>query len=315
MVKRYIPILGLVAWAGLVAVQTLPTGAAVIGEPDRNTVAEWAEVKHLDPAQAEARYAATGVVTCNWEEPEWGSRTSISTGQVTALPDLVTLSGHIFIDPFICEEKASPSNCQFTITNNGVVETAMMTEILAIGIDCDSAARPTLGDRLVNDWALVRLDSRMAVAPYQIADGLGEAVAENTKVVSVVHSQDYLVLNPEGGTLHPKTVSECTVRDLLNRAGRLVYFTSDCDGAQRSSGGSVLNDTLETPVLIGIWAAASEDRLLLDEAVERVVAAGQYRDDLANVGEYAINSWSSRHVPVAGAFLMAIREAVETTAN
>ena len=48
----------------------------------------------------------------------------------TALPDLVTLSGHIFIDPFICEEKASPSNCQFTITNNGVVETAMMTENL-----------------------------------------------------------------------------------------------------------------------------------------------------------------------------------------
>ena len=76
----------------------------------------------------------------------------------------------------------------------------------------------------MNDWALVRLDSSMAVAPYQIADGLGEAVAENTKVVSVVHSQDYLVLNPEGGTLHPKTVSECTVRDLLNRAGRLVYF-------------------------------------------------------------------------------------------
>ena len=310
MNKRKAPILQVVAAVGVLAT-TLPSGSAVIGEPDRQTIAEWAISNHLDVSLVEDRFAATGVVTCEWDDVEHGHHTTIASGQVTGRQDLITLSAHTFFDPFECIPRATPSNCEFTVQRNGSYETAEMTEIVSIGYDCSAFISPIYGDRLLNDWAIVRLDRTLDVVPYAISGDTAGAVAEDIEVVSVVHSQDYLVVDPEGGTLHPKTVSQCTIRDLLRRAGRTVYFTSDCDGAQRSSGGSVLDDTGETPILIGVWAASSEDRRMLDEAVGRILEAGQYGHDLVNGGNYEVNDWSSRHVPVAGAFLRAVREAAQ----
>ncbi len=296
--------------AGLAA---LPSGAAVIGLPDRLTLAGWAAETGQDPLSVERRYGATGVVTCDWDDPVYGPRTSIASGQVTAMPDILTLSGHTFIDPVTCLPKATAAACQFTINVDGEIETADLAEVLAIGIDCGLASRQSMGDRLRNDWAVARLDREMAVIPYAL-ERAGLDLDQGTAVLSVTHSQDYIVFTPGGDETHPKTISACTVRDIDRRRSLLIYFTTDCDGAQRSSGGSVLSaERGGLPVLVGIWAASNEDRRLLDGAVQRITEAGIYRDDLANGGEYQINGWSSRHVPVAGAFLAAIRAAAEET--
>ncbi len=307
-----VPIVGLAVLVGSGLILTPPTGAAVIGRADRLTVAEWAAAKALDMRVLEASYAATGVVTCHWDDAQFGPRTSIASGQVTGRQDLITLSAHTFFDPDTCIAKARPNNCEFTVVNDGVTQTAIMADILGIGFTCGSPPGQSHRDRLINDWAVVRLEHALDVVPYQIPDGLTEVIAQNATVLSVVHSQDYLVIDPDGATRHPKTLSECTIRDVLRQADRVVYFSTDCDGAQRSSGGSVLAGGALPHTLIGVWAAASEGRLLLDAAVERITEAGQYRNDLANTRAYDVNAWSSRHVPVAGAFLQAIRAAVET---
>jgi hypothetical protein len=183
---------------------------------------------------------------------------------------------------------------------------------MRFSLSASSAVRQTTSYRLVNDWAVVRLDRPLDVTPYRISeDNPAAAIIDGTPVVSVIFSQDYLVLAADGSMNHPKTVSDCTVRDIATRGGRLVYFATDCDGAQRSSGGSVLSATAGVPTLIGIWAASNENRMLLDAAVARMVAAGTYRNDLANGGAYQVNQWSSRHVPVSGAFLEAINFAIQ----
>ena len=298
------------ACAGGLAV--LPSAAAVIGAPDRFTVASWAVEMGQDVHSVERRYAATGVVRCEWDDPVYGRRTSIASGQVTATPDVLTLSGHTFIDPASCLPKATAASCGFTITVDGEVETAGLAAVLAVGIDCSPSSSQSLGDRLRNDWAVVRLDREMAVIPYALGSA-GVTVDQGAAVLSVTHSHDYIVFTADGAQTHPKTIGACTVRDVDERRSVLVYFTTDCDGAQRSSGGSVVSaEPSGIPVLVGIWAASNEDRILLEAAVQRITEAGIYRDDLANQGEYRVNGWSSRHVPVAGAFLAAIRAATDT---
>jgi hypothetical protein len=126
-------------YLGSLVIGILPTGAAVIGYPDRLTIVEWAARHEVELHLAEERYAATGVVSCNWDDPAIGPRTSIASGQVTALPDLLTLSGHMFFDPFTCAPKAPVGACVFETASNGVVQTAAIDEILAVGFQCGAA--------------------------------------------------------------------------------------------------------------------------------------------------------------------------------
>ena len=295
---------------GAVLALVSPSGGAVIDTADRRTVAEWAAANHIDPARVGDRYGATGVVTCHWSDAEHGDHVSIATGQVTVRRDIVTLSGHTFHDPFYCYEKAGPNDCQFSITRNGTVQTAAIAEVLALGFDCDADDTSDYGDRLINDWAVARLNRMLDVVPYEIPDLPGPHIEENDLVVSVIHSQDYFFLEANGETSHPKTVGRCRIRDLLERNGETIYVTSDCDGAQRSSGGSLLEDIGEVPILIAVWTANLEDPPLLAAAVERMIEAGGFRVGLVNRGLYGVNSWSSRHVTVTGAFLDAIRAEV-----
>lgn len=299
--------------AGVAAAQLSPASAAVIDLPDRQTIDEWAEANDLDPTSAGNRYGATGVVACHWSDAEHGDHISIASGQVTVRRDIVTLSGHTFRDPFFCYEKAGPYDCSFSVTQNGSVQTASIAEVLAVGFDCEEGDTTGYGDRLVADWAVARLNRMLNVEPYEIPDLPGPLIEERADVVSVVHSQDYLIVEPDGETNHPKTVGRCRIRDILDRDGEPIYFTTDCDGAQRSSGGSLLDDSGDVPVLIAVWAANSEERPELDQAVLRVIEAGEYRNGLANRGFYSVNNWSSRHVTVTGAFLDAIRAAVGRT--
>jgi hypothetical protein len=156
---------------------------------------------------------------------------------------------------------------------------------------------------------VIQLATPIDVIPYTVA-GSDAQIGPGLTVTSVIRSQDYLVPLEDGTTLHPETIGECTVRDTVTQFGRTTYFATDCDGAQRSSGGSVLDSDEPTPRLLGIWAASTEERYQLDEAVARIIEAGAYRDDLVNMAEYDPANWSSRHVPVSGSFLRAILRAV-----
>lgn len=295
--------------AGAVAAQLGAAEAAVIDGPDRRTIAEWATTYGFDLAAIEQRYGATGAVSCDWSDAVHGEHSTFSTGQVTVRRDLVTLSGHVFRDLDECYDKARPAGCRFTVTIGGSVQSASIEEVVAIGFDCDGT---DYNDRLRNDWAVARLDRMLDVEPYAIPDLPGPDLRRTMAVMSVVHSQDYLTLGPEGEELHPKTVGRCHVRDLLTEDNETTttFFTSDCDGAQRSSGGSVLNDQGETPVLIAIWVANSEGRPALDRAVARMIEAGGFDASLANSGNYSPVRWSSRHVPLSGEFLDTIRAEV-----
>lgn len=281
--------------------------SAVIGEPEREPVRDWAIARNIDPSVADARFAATGEVVCHWEDPATGARTSYSTGQITGARDILAMTGHPFVDPVSCIPKARPGSCTFTTSVAGEAVTATVVTIEAIGIDCGQPRTP-LENRLEADWAVVRLDHPVEVAPYAIPSDASMALRVGTVVRSVVFSQDYLTI-VDGEETHPRTVGDCTVRDVLLRRELLTYFTSDCDGAQRSSGGAILSIGDDPPALLGMWAASNEDSWLLAEAVARIVAAGGYRDDLANRGDYNVSFWSARHVPVTGAFLDALRAA------
>lgn len=300
--------------SALLVAHTVTSSAAVIDEPERQTIAEWARANELLVEDVDARYAATGVVTCNWYDAQNEPHASISTGQVTVERDLVTLSGHVFLDPFRCVRKARSGDCNFAVTIGGIVETVSITDILEVGYDCGSPEFATIRSRLRNDWAIARLERPLDVVPYRVPVAPLNDIGAGLNVVSVVHSQDYLLIGADGAELHPKTVGRCRVRDVTREGGDVVYFASDCDGAQRSSGGSVLLGE-ERPTLIGVWAASSEDRGALNAAVRRIIEAGGYQHELANVQAYAVNGWSSRHVPLNSAFLDAIREATAPVFN
>lgn len=304
-----VPVLVMAGFAALAS-----TGhAAVIGEPDRRTFAEWAEANGLPVEEVEARYAASGEVACYWVDDLDRNRSSFSSAQVTARADLITMSGHVFIDLASCEDKAPARSCTFSTERNGETLTAALDEIVDLGPPCAGNFPPPLRERLLQDWAVIRLAHPIDVVPYAV-DGADAMVAPGLKVTSVVRSQDYLVPLDDGTTEHPETIGECTVRDTVVQFGRTTYFATDCDGAQRSSGGSVLDtDDDGPPRLLGIWAASTEERYQLDEAVARIIEAGAYRDDLVNMAEYDPANWSSRHVPVAGGFLRAILRAVAET--
>lgn len=303
-VSRLSLLVGATALAGPLAAWVGPLRAAVIDNPDRVTLTAWAAAEGLATDIVEDRYAATGVVTCSWEDPEWGPRHTFASAQLTIAADLITLSGHTFTDPITCEPKAAATQCQFTITDQGVEQTSPLSEILGTGIHCGPEGGSRVFDRMIGDWAVARLEHPLSATPYEIDPTAGGAVAPSEPVLSVTHSQDYFTLAADGTMLHPKTIGACRVRDLLRRFGAIAYFTTDCDGAQRSSGGSILAAGGDgPPKLIAIWAASSEGRPLLDEAVARIVEAGVYRDDLANTGTYEVNAWSSRHIPIAGEFL------------
>lgn len=295
---------GAAALAGPLAASVGPIRAAVIDNPDRVTLAAWAAAEGVEATIVEDLYAATGVVTCSWEHPTGGIRSTFASAQLTMAADLITLSGHTFIDPFTCEPKAEAAECLFTINHGGVEETSPLAELLGTGIHCGPEASSRLFDRMIGDWAVARLVRPLGATPYEVDPTAGGAVAPAAPVLSVTHSQDYFTIAADGTMLHPKTIGSCRVRDILRRLGTLAYFTTDCDGAQRSSGGSILAAGGEgPPKLIAIWAASTEGRQLLDEAVARMVAAGAYRDDLANTGTYEVNGWSSRHIPISGEFL------------
>lgn len=303
---------GELAAIAVIAFASLSSGgpdAAIVGPPDRNTVAEWADRNGLDLAAVEARYAASGVVTCAWTDANDAPRASIASGQLTGASDILTLSGHTFRDPLTCEAKAGPSDCQFTTRHDGVVETVTISEIIDVGIACGEG--PTsYSDRILNDWAIARLEHPLDIAPYALPDS-EVPIAEGATVLSVVHSQDYLLVDPGRDMFHPKTIGECTVRDLMIREDRPIYFTSDCDGAQRSSGGAILDDTGPVPALLGVWVANTEEAPMLFAAVRRVIDAGGYQHRLVNNGQYSVNFWSSRHIPLDGVFLAALRAAVD----
>lgn len=282
--------------------------AAVIGAPDRVPVEVWANNRGLGARAANELFAATGEIVCQWEHPTRGTVTSYSSGQVTGAGNIVTMAGHSFLDPYECFAKAGPGDCRFSVIINGVTETATAIDLIAIGIDC-GPPRASTRERLSGDWAVVRLDRYLDVMPYRLPDDIDLAIVPGAAVFSVIYSQDYLVREGNRDT-HPKTVGQCYVRDIQRRFNQLTYFASDCDGAQRSSGGSILAADLVHPTLIGIWAASTEGRFALDLASARMRSAGFYRDDFANNGAYDTNTWSSRHIPVSGVMVQAIRNAM-----
>lgn len=263
---------------------------AVIGEAGRHTFQEYAARKGLSTAVIEDRYAATGILVCGG---------MMGSAQLTGASNIVTTSAHLFEDEKTCVGLADPSKCVFKIASGKQVLSYKVAARVATGFTCPNNDRMKAGD----DWAILRLEDQVpGVTPYKFPYSEGIVFVEDEQVVAVAGaSYDFFVTDRRGNKTYPRTIEDCTVKEIRYVSGNGAYVKTDCDGAMYSSGGSLLRATPQGDMLIGIFKGASETHEMADEAVTA---------NRRNQKAYDSGSWFSIFASVTGAFLKALEAAV-----
>jgi hypothetical protein len=208
----------------------LDTAHAVTMDKDgRLTVADFAVRQGENPAVAQKRFSATGIVTCG---------STHSTAQLTVRSDIITTAAHAFYAPS-GQLRANPSSCVFVIElGSQTIEVPVLGETLRVGSN-----RP-YDEPGVKDWAVVRLSKAVeGVTPYKLAatpSSLGDIL---------------LVANRHQGWVHDghRAVEACAIRNAvktLSSAPRELAI--DCSTGQGASGSALMLPGAPG-VMIGIY--------------------------------------------------------------
>jgi hypothetical protein len=262
---------------------------AVIGEAGRYTFEEYAAHKRLSTAVIRDRYAATGILVCGG---------MMGSAQLTGANNIVTTSAHLFEDEKTCAALANPSECIFKISQGAKVVGYRVAARVATGFTCPNNRKMKAGD----DWAILRLEENVpGVTPYKYPYSESFARADDEQVIAVAGaSYDFFVTDRRGNKTYPRSIEDCTVKEVRYVSGNGAYVKTDCDGAMYSSGGSLMRATPRGDVLIGIFKGTSETHDMADEAVTV---------NRRNQRVYDSRNWFSLFVSATGEFLKALESA------
>ena len=262
--------------------------AAVIDDDDRRTEWQFSAETGIPLDRVQRTFAATGTLRCGG--------ISVSA-QLTLRADIITTVAHAFDHTRTCRRIARPHDCTFVVRVGETEFRSRVAAMVGTGYSCPRSPRPD------DDWAVLRLETPIAgVEPYR---PLPETVPirAGDRVMSVANgSLDFFLKDPvTGNRSFPKTIGRCVVKKVYGLREAQSYFSSDCDGAQGASGGSVLDWRSGEPLLMGIYVKNQET----PQQLKRAIARG-----IPNRGAYHELRWASYHVPLRGRFLRTLRRAV-----
>jgi hypothetical protein len=268
---------------------TLLHPVAVYGDHDhRLNEADFAASVGESRQTIHDRYAATGTITCgNYE----------GTAEVTVKNDTIVTVAHMFYSGFTCNtgDSVSADRCVFSYTNSdGTLSTKKVKKKFDDGYKCPGTPDPK------QDWAVLKLESPAdGVTPYQVESGSVRGLKNGSSVVFVAHSKDWFSKSSSNRKIYPRHFQMCEVKNAYS-VWEPVYYKTNCDGAEYSSGGGILDGNHATPILMGVNTANWETDKQLQQAIDSGVPSK---------GEYNENSWTNAFTPVAGDFLRAIEAA------
>lgn len=244
---------------------------AVFGEADRRTEEDYATENKIDLDIVRKRFGATGAIDCN------GAKGS---AQLTIKNNIITTVAHALKDPNKCITWAKATDCKFTIRSHGRNREIKVKKSFATGFD--HVECPHL---LADDWAVFQLAEPVDdVEPYQVDPAAIKGVHKNQDVVAVGRSIDFM-----NGKKH---VGNCKIGDTFQ-----YKFKTECDAAEMTSGGSLLNGNMDHPLLLGIFVSSSET----EEQLNAALKAGK-----VNSGPYNGETWRSQTLAIQGDFYSAL---------
>lgn len=263
---------------------------AVYDAEKRETFEEYAARRNLAFDTVRKQYAATGVIHC-------GDRQA--SAQLTGRSDILTTSAHIFFNRDNCETKARPNSCEFTVRGPGGYAKHRVKERLAIGFKCPSTKPQSFGD----DWAILRLEKPIPdITPYAIPSSDYDVHKDDEAVVAIAGAaRDFYYIGAGGKKTYPPNIQHCSVKFIRDVSGDGSYVETDCDGAELSSGGSLLRPALTANILLGVFMGSFELDPLLEEALSK---------NRKNVHPYKQGEWSGIYTSVDGRFLEELKKAL-----
>jgi hypothetical protein len=257
---------------------------AVIDEDGRKTEEEYAQSKNLPLSRIQNRFAATGTLKCD--------KNSL-TAQLTGASNVITTAAHAFEDLTNCKKRSNPEACTFTVKIGNEERTSKVSSLAARGTSCPNL--PLFSD----DWAVLKIDPPLTGIDFYQLPTAEEVQTEKDVIAVSAGARDFIRRDSRGRTINPKSIEDCTVKSVDRSFGALM-FQSDCDGAQGSSGGSMLANIRGQDTLLGIASYGNETASMLERAL---------KDGRLNKGTYKKGEWATYHVPVTGRFLRAIENA------
>jgi hypothetical protein len=274
--------------------------ASYDGVDNRMTVEAFADSQHMSREEVDAKLSATGTIRCG---------TFSGTAQLTYKSNIITTAGHLLVDYDDCKNPRHASDCTFTYKFNGQEATIKVERLVASGIKCPNSSRAW------DDWAVMKLKGpARGPIPYGINPNKILQLKNNQNVIAVAaQSIDFCLRDQRTGNclkdpkthqfVRPKNVQYCNTRHVYYKDDPKddpYYFTSDCASSNGASGGSVLDENLGRPQLLGIIVGDQES--LIEAQVERM--GGKVADK-----PYDDHKWAAFQVPVVGEFQAAILQA------
>jgi hypothetical protein len=275
---------------------------AVFGDAEhRKTEQELATAKETASAIHE-RYSATGTIKCPGTE---------GSAQVTFKNNIITTADHVFWGKN-CEKIASPSECKLVLKSlSGAEQTLEMEDYAPAshGYPC-----PGTKPNDDQDWAVIKLKGNArGVQPYAVEELPGKLLAKGSAVTFVAHSIDFLRKDQTGKVYEPKHIQRgCHINDFVTSVwdpNVVTMYKGDCDAAGHASGGSILVEGANGPLLSAIFVSSHETKALEKNIVELDSDGYATGRVTPNIHPYNAHSWSAVYVPVTGNFLKAIRSA------
>jgi hypothetical protein len=268
----------------------VPQPIAVFGADDRRTEEAYARENGMSVAEVQKRYAANGRLICD---------KAILNANLVLVNDLIVTSAHAFSSSEYCKKRSTPKNCSFEARLGAVKIRIGVSRLESIGFRCEKTS--TEKQSMVDDWAVLRLKNELkGIVPFSISNG--ESMKGNSTVTAVSSINVDFFPNGKQASQFVKSIGSCLIHKLYRKSGDVVFFSSDCDGAEGSSGSALLDDSSSTaPVLLGILQGGNETGEQLTSAV---------RTKSPNTAEFAEDKWASYGVPLQGEFLKGVLAAV-----
>jgi hypothetical protein len=262
---------------------------AVHGDEDRRkTVEEFAAQVGENVTLIKNRYAPTGTLVCG------GAREG--SAQLTCDTDEITTAAHLFADKKTGKGIVDVAQCFFTIRTDAQTKTVQVDHLVDTGFNYQ------VNDN--SDWAVMKLKGHITlkgVKPYRTDPNALNVLKVGDQVLNVGHSQDFIRYDRRGRPFSPeKHIGFCTILQVTTVGFDQIRIDADCDTGHRNSGGSLLNNNVNDPALLGVAVTNGETEEMLLKALREGTGP--------NTRPAEIGVWESRYVPIAGDFLAAIKK-------
>jgi Trypsin-like peptidase domain len=271
--------------------------AMVIDDADRRTEEQYAVEHSITSDEISRKFGGVGTLNC-------GQPLSASAFLVYK-SNVIVSAAHVFVKNYNQSVNGKdchfwPFPCHFTAKIFGkTFETSVMQAPVtgACGQDRNVLAE--------DDWAVARLSPPMPsrVEPFTIDEG--DPVHVGERVIAVNGSNlDFFSRSRKTGYRVPlKSIGDCNVRKIDGAASDPIYFHTDCDVSEGSSGSAVVRLRDGHYEVIGIRVGGSEPHEMLFNALKQ-----PDKSFIPNSGAFHVDEWRSSEVAIRREVAKAIRE-------